>query len=66
MVITVSGAADSRNIDGSAETLSKAGRSVELKQKFYKELAARLHEGIRLRKEDLFINLIEVPKENWP
>jgi 4-oxalocrotonate tautomerase len=41
------------------------GRSVELKQSFYKALADRLHEGIRLRKEDVFINLIEVPKENW-
>jgi 4-oxalocrotonate tautomerase len=42
-----------------------SGRSVELKQLFYKALADRLHEGIELRKEDVFINLIEVPKENW-
>jgi 4-oxalocrotonate tautomerase len=42
-----------------------AGRSVELKQSFYKELADRLHQGVKLRKEDVFINLVEVPKENW-
>jgi 4-oxalocrotonate tautomerase len=42
-----------------------AGRSVELKQSFYKELTDRLHQGVKLRKEDVFINLVEVPKENW-
>jgi 4-oxalocrotonate tautomerase len=41
------------------------GRSVELKQSFYKELTERLHQGVKLRKEDVFINLVEVPKENW-
>lgn len=42
-----------------------AGRSVELKQRFYKTLAERLHEALKLRKEDVFINLVEVQKENW-
>ena len=42
-----------------------SGRSTELKQRFYKTLVERLHEQIKLRKEDAFINLIEVPKENW-
>ena len=32
---------------------------------FYKALADSLHEGVELRREDVFINLIEVPKENW-
>ena len=41
------------------------GRSIELKQRFYKALADRLHEGTDLRREDVFINLVEVPKENW-
>jgi len=41
------------------------GRSVELKEGFYKELTDRLHRGVKLRKEDVFINLVEVPKENW-
>ena len=42
-----------------------SGRSVELKQRFYKALADRLHEIVKLRREDIFVNLIEVPKENW-
>ena len=42
-----------------------SGRSVELKQSFYKTLVDRLHEEVRLRKQDAFINLVEVPKENW-
>jgi 4-oxalocrotonate tautomerase len=42
-----------------------AGRFVELKERFYKELTDRLHQGVKLRKEDVFINLVEVPKENW-
>jgi 4-oxalocrotonate tautomerase len=41
------------------------GRSVELKQSFYQEVTDRLHLGLKLRKEDVFINLVEVPKENW-
>ena len=41
------------------------GRTIELKQRFYKALADRLHEGVKLRREDAFINLVEVPKENW-
>jgi len=42
-----------------------SGRSVELKQRFYKALADRLHDGVKIRKEDVLINLVEVPKENW-
>lgn len=42
-----------------------AGRSVEMKQRFYRTLADRLHEDLQLRKEDVFINLVEVQKENW-
>jgi 4-oxalocrotonate tautomerase len=42
-----------------------AGRSVELKQTFYRELTDRLHQAVKLRREDVFINLVEVPKENW-
>jgi 4-oxalocrotonate tautomerase len=41
------------------------GRSIELKQAFYKALADRLHEGAGLRREDVFVNLVEVKKENW-
>ena len=41
------------------------GRSVELKKAFYEALAERLHHELGLRREDLFVNLIEVKKENW-
>ncbi|HEY1743170.1 MAG TPA: tautomerase family protein [Granulicella sp.] len=42
-----------------------SGRSVELKQQFYKAVVDRLHEEMGLRREDVFISLVEVPKENW-
>ena len=42
-----------------------AGRAVELKQRFYKAVADGLHESLKLRREDVFISLVEVPKENW-
>jgi 4-oxalocrotonate tautomerase len=41
------------------------GRTVEMKQRFYKAVADGLHEKLRLRREDVFINLVEVAKENW-
>ena len=41
------------------------GRTVEMKRSFYKAVADGLHESLKLRKEDVFINLVEVPKENW-
>jgi len=42
-----------------------SGRTMEMKQRFYKAVAGGLHEGLKLRREDVFINLVEVPKENW-
>jgi 4-oxalocrotonate tautomerase len=45
-------------------TLS-SGRTVEAKQRFYKAVADGLHEALKLRREDVFINLVEVSKENW-
>lgn len=42
-----------------------AGRSVDLKKAFYKQIADDLHAQLGVRKEDVFINLIEVAKENW-
>jgi 4-oxalocrotonate tautomerase len=41
------------------------GRTVELKKAFYKRLAERLHNELEIRIEDVFINLVEVKKENW-
>jgi phenylpyruvate tautomerase PptA (4-oxalocrotonate tautomerase family) len=40
------------------------GRTVELKKAFYRRVANDLAE-LGLRKEDVVINLVEVPKENW-
>ncbi len=42
-----------------------AGRSLELKKAFYARVAALLKEELNVRSEDVFINLVEVPKENW-
>jgi 4-oxalocrotonate tautomerase len=42
-----------------------AGRTLETKQRFYKAVADGLHEGLGLRREDVFISLVEVQKENW-
>lgn len=41
------------------------GRTVELKQAFYRRLAERLHTELDIRMEDVFISLVEVKKENW-
>ena len=41
------------------------GRSVEQKKAFYRAVANGLHCRVGLRTEDVFISLVEVPKENW-
>jgi 4-oxalocrotonate tautomerase len=41
------------------------GRTVEQKQRFYQAVADGLHRRLGLRREDVFINLVEVTKENW-
>lgn len=45
-------------------TLS-AGRTVEQKQAFYRRIADELHRELGIDRQDVFINLVEVPKENW-
>ena len=45
-------------------TLSE-GRTVELKQAFFRMLAQRLNDELNIRMEDVFVNLVEVKKENW-
>ncbi len=42
-----------------------AGRTTELKKKFYRRIADDLHAELKVRKEDVFISLVEVDKENW-
>ena len=41
------------------------GRDVAKKRAFYKAVADGLHERLKLRREDVFISLVEVKKENW-
>jgi phenylpyruvate tautomerase PptA (4-oxalocrotonate tautomerase family) len=41
------------------------GRTLEVKKAFYQALAGRLHAELGVRKEDVFIGLVEVAKENW-
>jgi 4-oxalocrotonate tautomerase len=40
------------------------GRTLELKKVFYRRVADNVAE-LGFRKQDVFINLVEVPKENW-
>jgi 4-oxalocrotonate tautomerase len=40
-------------------------RTLEQKKAFFARIAALLAEDPALRKEDIFINLVEVKKENW-
>jgi 4-oxalocrotonate tautomerase len=42
-----------------------AGRTVDQKSVFYKAIADGLHKQLGMRREDVFINLVEVSKENW-
>jgi 4-oxalocrotonate tautomerase len=42
-----------------------AGRTIEVKKNLYRAIADGLHKRIGLPTEDVFINLVEVPKENW-
>jgi len=42
-----------------------AGRTLEVRKSLYRRLADLLHEEAGIRKEDVFINLVETPKENW-
>ena len=42
-----------------------AGRSVDLKQAFYKRIVDDLHKQLNVRPDDVVINLVEVVKENW-
>jgi 4-oxalocrotonate tautomerase len=41
------------------------GRTVEVKRALYARIAEKLGQRPGLRHEDVLINLIEVPRENW-
>jgi 4-oxalocrotonate tautomerase len=42
-----------------------AGRTVDMKKAFFKRIADDLHDQLKVRREDVVINLVEVTKENW-
>ena len=42
-----------------------AGRTVEMKKALFARIAERLAASPGLRKEDVFVSLVEVAKENW-
>ena len=42
-----------------------AGRTLAVKRKLYARIADKLAERVALRKEDVMVNLVEVPPENW-
>ncbi len=42
-----------------------AGRTVEAKKALYARIAQLLREVPGVRPEDILVNLVEVPKENW-
>jgi phenylpyruvate tautomerase PptA (4-oxalocrotonate tautomerase family) len=41
------------------------GRSADAKQKLFATIAQRLRRELDVRPEDVFVNLVEVKKENW-
>jgi phenylpyruvate tautomerase PptA (4-oxalocrotonate tautomerase family) len=41
------------------------GRTLEMRKSLFKRMADLLHEEAGIRREDVFINLVETAKENW-
>jgi 4-oxalocrotonate tautomerase len=42
-----------------------AGRSLEQKKQFFAVIADGLHDRAGIRREDVFVSLVEIAKENW-
>jgi 4-oxalocrotonate tautomerase len=42
-----------------------SGRSIDLKKALYKRIVDDLHAQLKMRPDDVVINLVEVVKENW-
>ena len=42
-----------------------AGRSTEVKKQFYKRIADELHAKHGVRKQDVWINLVDTAREDW-
>lgn len=43
----------------------RGGRTLDQKKAFYKAIADGLHDRLKLRREDVFINLVENSKDDW-
>lgn len=41
------------------------GRTTDMKKALYRRIAELLEQELKVRKADVLINLVEVPKENW-
>jgi phenylpyruvate tautomerase PptA (4-oxalocrotonate tautomerase family) len=42
-----------------------AGRSIEVKKQFYRRIADEIHARANVRKEDIWISLVDVSREDW-
>jgi 4-oxalocrotonate tautomerase len=42
-----------------------AGRSTDVKKKFYRRIADEIHEKGGVRKQDVWINLVDTSREDW-
>lgn len=42
-----------------------SGRSIEVKKKFFHQIANEIHEKGSVRKEDVWINLVDTSREDW-
>ncbi len=42
-----------------------SGRSTEVKKKFFQQIASEIHEKGGIRKEDVWISLVESGREDW-
>jgi 4-oxalocrotonate tautomerase len=43
----------------------RSGHGLEFKRRFYRAITDGLHQSVKMRREDVFINLVEVPEQNW-
>jgi len=41
------------------------GRSIDVKKQFFQQVATDIHEKGGVRKEDVWINLVDVSREDW-
>ena len=42
-----------------------SGRSTDVKKKFYRQIADEIHEKGGVRKQDVWINLVDTSREDW-